>query len=188
MPHVMVMVPTYNERENIEALIGKVLAQPLGAEIIVVDDNSPDGTGEAAEAWDAPPEHLVVSFHGIPTRYERREGRQYTRDCENTTAAFLEAIAWPLERSTLAYQSKFGPEPWLTPATAGVIEQLARNGVRRAAVVMPGFITDGLETIEEIGMRGRATFLAAGGEELLRVPAVEDHTSLIGSLVRLAGI
>lgn len=142
------------------------------------------------EAIDAaePPEHLVISFHGIPTRYNRREGRQYTRDCEDTAAAFLSAIAWPTERATLAYQSKFGPEPWLKPATADVIEQLGRRGVRRIAVVMPGFITDGLETIEEIGIRGTNTFRAAGGEQLIRIRAVEDHASIIHSLVRLVGI
>lgn len=143
---------------------------------------------EALDTCDVPPDHLVISFHGIPTRYDRREHRQYTRDCEETTAALLAAIAWPQERATLAYQSKFGPEPWLTPSTAKIIDALARRGVRRVAVVMPGFLTDGLETIEEIGIRGREAFLAAGGTELLRIRAVEDHGSMIASLVRLAGI
>jgi len=134
----------------------------------------------------APPEHLVVSFHGIPVRYDRRERRQYSRDCEETTAAFLAAIAWPASRATLAYQSKFGPEPWLTPATATLVEDLGRRGVRRVAVVTPGFLTDGLETLEEIGIRARESFLAAGGEELHLVSAVEDHPAMIDSLVRLA--
>ena len=133
------------------------------------------------------PQHLVVSFHGIPRRYDRQERRQYTRDCEETAAALLQALGWPAEDATLAYQSKFGPEPWLKPATATVIEQLARRGIRRIAVATPGFLTDGLETVEEIGIRGRAGFLAAGGEELLRIPAVGDHGAVIASLARLAG-
>ena len=143
---------------------------------------------ETLNACDAQPEHLVISFHGIPARYDRRERRQYTRDCEETAAALLVTIDWPTSNATIAYQSKFGPEPWLTPATAKVIEDLARGGTRRLAVTTPGFLTHGLETLEEIGIRGRDSFLAAGGEELILVGTVEDHPSMIDSLVRLAGV
>lgn len=141
---------------------------------------------ETLGACGARPEHLVISFHGIPVRYDRRERRQYTRDCEETAAAFLKAIDWPATDATMAYQSKFGPEPWLMPATATVIEDLARRGIRRLAVVTPGFLTHGLETLEEIGIRGRESFLAAGGAELVLVGCVEDHPAIIDSLVRLA--
>lgn len=133
-----------------------------------------------------PPDHLVVSFHGIPVRYDRREGREYTRDCTATTDALLAALDWPRGKATLAYQSKFGPEPWLTPATAPVIGELARKGIRRVAVVTPGFLTHGLETLEEIGIRARESFVAAGGAELRLVGTVEDHPAMIDSLVRLA--
>lgn len=143
---------------------------------------------ETLSACDAHPEHLVISFHGIPARYDRRERRQYTRDCEETAAALLVTIDWPTSKATIAYQSKFGPEPWLTPATAKVIEDLARGGTRRLAVATPGFLTHGLETLEEIGIRGRDSFLAAGGEELILVGTVEDHPSMIDSLVRLVGV
>ena len=132
------------------------------------------------------PEHLVVSFHGIPVRYDRREGKTYTRDCEVTTRALISALGWPAERTTLAYQSKFGPEPWLTPATAPVLEQLPRSGVRHIAVITPGFLTEGLETIEEIGIRGAESFAAAGGSSLLRIGAVEDHPVMLRSLAALA--
>jgi ferrochelatase len=143
---------------------------------------------ETLSACDAHPEHLVISFHGIPARYDRRERRQYTRDCEETAAALLVTIDWPTSNATIAYQSKFGPEPWLTPATAKVIEDLARGGTRRLAVATPGFLTHGLETLEEIGIRGRDSFLAAGGEELILVGTVEDHPSMIDSLVRMVGV
>jgi len=119
-------------------------------------------------ASDAHPEHLVISFHGIPERYDRRERRRYTRDCEETAAAFLLTTDWPTSRATIAYQSKFGPEAWLTPATAAVVENLARAGTKRLAVVTPGFLTHGLETLEEIGIRARESFVAAGGEEIGR--------------------
>lgn len=137
-------------------------------------------------ATEEPPEHLVVSFHGIPRRFDRNEGGIYARDCEATTRAFLEAIIWPQERATLAYQSKFGPEPWLTPATATVLETLPARGVKSVAVITPGFVTEGLETIEEIGIRGAESFIAAGGKRFLRIGAVDDHHHFVTSLVALA--
>lgn len=141
----------------------------------------------ALSAAPHPPEHLVVSFHGIPTRYNTREGRRYTRDCEATTAALLGAIEWPRERATLAFQSKFGPEPWLKPAAADVLAQLPARGVRHVAVIAPGFVTEGLETLEEIAIRGREIFVDSGGETLLYIGAVEDHPAFVQALVTLAG-
>lgn len=132
------------------------------------------------------PEHLVVSFHGIPARYARRERWRYVRDCEATTRAFLDASGWPAARATLAYQSKFGPEPWLTPATSDVLAALPGRGVRHVAVLTPGFVTDGLETIEEIGIRGEEGFREAGGETFVRVAAVEDHPAFVAALAALA--
>lgn len=131
------------------------------------------------------PEHLVVSFHGIPVRYDRREGGMYRGDCERTFCALLKHIAWPRERATLSYQSRFGPEPWLRPATASVIARLGSSGVKSIAVATPGFVTEGLETLEEIGIRGRKTFLEAGGKRFIRIPAVEAHPRFVMSLATL---
>lgn len=130
-------------------------------------------------------DHLVVSFHGIPVRYDRNEGRVYTQDCEATTRALLAAIDWPAERTTLSYQSKFGFEQWLTPATADVLEALPARGVKRAAVITPGFLTEGLETLEEIGIQGRESFEHAGGEHFVRIGAVEAHPAMLRSLAEL---
>lgn len=141
---------------------------------------------EAIAHEPAPPDHIVISYHGIPERYDRNERRAYSSDCCHTTTALLEAINWPVQRSTLAFQSKFGPEKWLTPATDAVLEALPKQGVRSVAVITPGFVTDGLETIEEIGDRGRESFLEAGGERFIRVPAVETHPAFVQSLARLA--
>jgi len=132
------------------------------------------------------PDHVVISYHGIPARYDRNERRSYSSDCCHTTTALLEAIRWPVERSTLTFQSKFGPEKWLTPATDAVLEKLPERGVKRVAVITPGFVTDGLETIEEIGDRGRESFMEAGGEHFIRVSAVDDHPAFLASLARLA--
>ncbi|MCA9730079.1 MAG: ferrochelatase, partial [Candidatus Eisenbacteria bacterium] len=126
--------------------------------------------------------HLLFSYHGIPARYDRREGGLYQQDCQRTTQAVLDALAWPAELATLCYQSRFGPERWLGPATAQRLQQLPREGVRTLAVVTPGFLTEGLETVEEIGRLGRAQFLGAGGETFVRVPSVAAHPAFLDSL------
>lgn len=132
-----------------------------------------------------PPEHLLVSFHGIPTRYDRREGGRYVRDARRTFAALLCALPWDPQRATLCFQSKFGPEPWLRPGTAASITELAQRGIRRLAVVTPGFLTEGLETLEEIAELGARQFAAAGGEQFVYLPAVEDSVPFVAGLANL---
>jgi len=139
--------------------------------------------GAFAEVGDRP-QHLLLSYHGIPKRYDRREGGRYSSDCEATTSALLDALQWDPKRASHCYQSKFGPEPWLRPATADLLEELPTKGVRSAAVVTPGFLTDGLETIEEIGIQGAEAFKESGGEIFIRVAATEDHPALLDAIVR----
>jgi ferrochelatase len=131
--------------------------------------------------------HLVISFHGIPRRYDRREGGRYRADCEATARALATTLRLGPGDATLCYQSRFGPEPWLGPATFDTLSALAHRGVRDVGVVTPGFLTEGLETLEEIGVRGRATFVAAGGRGFSRVASVCDHPAFIASLARLIG-
>lgn len=200
-PGPIVMVPLFPQRTD--ATTGTAIrraeeaAQRFGlAERLVSRVIPPDDAGyiaalaarwrEALALLPEPPDHLVVSFHGIPVRYERREQNVYTTDCQVTTRAFLQAIDWPAERATLSYQSKFGPERWLTPATADVLADLPDDRVRSVAVIAPGFLTEGLETLEELGIRGRETFVDAGGKTLTLVGAVEDHPAFLPSLAALA--
>jgi ferrochelatase len=137
---------------------------------------------EAFAASGARPQHLVVSFHGIPVRYDRREKGRYQADCRRTHDALLTQLGWDPACATLAYQSRFGPERWLGPATAATLEGLPRRGERSVAVVTPGFLTEGLETIEEIGGQGAEIFRHAGGEVFVRVPAVSDHPAFVAAL------
>ena len=127
-------------------------------------------------------QHLVVSFHGIPRRYDRREGGIYQADCRATVHALVTALGIAPSDVTLCFQSRFGPEPWIGPATFDTLQALAKRGVRDVAVIMPGFLTEGLETLEEIGIRGRAAFLAAGGSGFVMVPAVTAHPAFIAGL------
>ncbi|MCB9903795.1 MAG: ferrochelatase [Planctomycetes bacterium] len=144
-----------------------------------------DRVRESFAALDTPPEHLLVSFHGIPARVDRKEGAGYSADCAATAAALLDALDWDPARATLSFQSRFGPERWLGPATADLLLELPKRGVRRLGVVAPGFLTDGLETLEELGVQGRESFLEAGGTEFTLVPAVADHQALAAGLQRL---
>jgi ferrochelatase len=145
-----------------------------------------DRCQETFERMGGSPDHLLLSFHGIPVRFDRDENGAYSRACRATAEALLDRLSWQPERATLAYQSRFGPERWLGPATDRVLEELPGRGVRSVAVSCPGFLTDGLETLEEIGVQGRETFLGAGGEGYALVPAVEDHPAMIRSLARQA--
>jgi len=185
------LVPLFPQRTgSTTGSIESAIERSSGIEIRHIAPDDPGYIEAAADLFhrsvgNAPPEHLVVSFHGIPLRYDRREGGMYRADCERTFRALLKALAWPEAKATLSYQSRFGPEPWLRPATASVLERLGSSGVRSIAVATPGFVTEGLETLEEIGIRGRKTFLEAGGTRFLRVPVVEAHPRFVRSLATL---
>ena len=127
-------------------------------------------------------DRLIISFHGIPARVDRRESGRYSRACEQTTAALRTALDRPAADVVLAYQSRFGPGAWLQPATADVLVERAQLGDRRVVVATPGFLTPGLETIEELGLRGRAAFLDAGGEILRLADPPGDHPLCLKAL------
>jgi len=190
-PTRMTVVPLFPQRTG--STTGSIEFAIDGARGIEIRRIAPDDPGYIEAMGDLfhrsvgheSPEHFVVSFHGIPLRYDRREGGMYRADCERTFGALLKNIAWPKEKATLSYQSRFGPEPWLRPATSSVLARLGSSGMRSIAVATPGFITEGLETLEEIGIRGRRSFLGAGGKRFIRVPAVEAHPRFVESLAAL---
>lgn len=128
------------------------------------------------------PQRLLVSFHGIPLSTDRREGGTYRDDCRRTFSGLLEALGWDEDRAEICYQSRFGPERWLEPATEDRLVTLAQEGTHELALVAPGFLTEGLETLEELDQRGAAAFRKAGGKHLLRAGAVVDHPLLLDSL------
>lgn len=136
-----------------------------------------DGAGE--------PEHVVFSFHGIPERVDREEHRIYSRACRLTMEAVCQSVGRSEGDATLCYQSRFGREPWLLPDTEATLAELPGRGITDLAILTPGFLTDGLETLEEIEVRGRGTFEGAGGRRLIRVPAPGAHPALAGSIARL---
>jgi ferrochelatase len=131
-----------------------------------------------------PPDHYLLSFHGIPIAYARR-GDPYATHVKRTTARLVKGLGWERGRWTQTFQSLFGRDRWLRPYTEEKLKELAGRGVKRVFVAMPGFTTDCLETIDEIGFEVREAFRHAGGEELHRCPCLNDHPAWIRAMQTL---
>ena len=119
------------------------------------------------------PEVVLASFHGLPREYLNK-GDPYHCQCQKTTRLLREKLGWPAERLRITFQSRFGAAEWLQPYTDITIADLAKQGVRRLAVIMPGFTSDCLETLEEIAIRGGETFRENGGEQYAAIPCLND--------------
>jgi ferrochelatase len=119
------------------------------------------------------PELIVASFHGMPKKYVDK-GDPYLAQCIATTESLRKRMGLDASKLLLTFQSRFGFDEWLQPYTDETIEQLAKDGVRRIAVVMPGFAADCLETLEEIAQENAEIFKHNGGEQFAAVPCLND--------------
>ena len=124
-------------------------------------------------ALDFEPEHVVASYHGIPQSYFRK-GDPYHCHCQKTSRLLRERMGWSEGHLLTTFQSRFGPEEWLQPYTDKTVERLAHEGVKRIAVMNPGFASDCLETLEEIAGEVREEFEGAGGERFAHIPCLND--------------
>jgi len=130
------------------------------------------------------PEHLVISFHGIPKKYAQR-GDPYATHVVKTTRALVERLGLKRSFWTQTYQSRFGKSPWLKPYTDDVLEQLAKRGVKKVSVALPGFTSDCLETVDEIGRESAEVFHHAGGDQLLAIPCLNEHPKWIEAMAAI---
>ncbi len=119
------------------------------------------------------PELIVASFHGMPKKYVDK-GDPYLAQCIATTDALRKRMGLDASKLLLTFQSRFGSDEWLQPYTDKTMEKLAKDGVRRIAVVMPGFSADCLETLEEIAQENAEIFKHNGGEQFAAVPCLND--------------
>jgi len=119
------------------------------------------------------PEVIVASFHGIPQRNVAL-GDPYYAQCQVTGELLRDALNLPATRFRISYQSRFGYADWLQPYTEATMRQLAHDGVRRIAVISPGFAADCIETIDEIGRENAHYFREAGGEAFTLIPCLND--------------
>ncbi len=176
-----VLAPYYTEPEYIEALVA------------------------SAESYlKADYDQLLFSFHGIPERHvirtdptgshclkvanccqvsSKAHEKCYRAQCFKTVEAFTRRAG--VSKYSVSFQSRLGRDPWLQPYTDVEFVRLAREGVRKIKVICPAFVADCLETLEEIGMRGRETFLEAGGKEFEMIPCLNDHPQWVSGLEKM---
>jgi protoporphyrin/coproporphyrin ferrochelatase len=152
-------------------------------------------------------DHLLFSFHGIPERHLHKSDPThahcltvndcchvtseahkfcYRHQCFRTAEAFVKAANVPAGKWSISFQSRLGRDPWLKPYTDFELAELPKRGVQKLLVLCPAFVSDCLETLEEIGMRGRETFLGAGGKEFLQIPCLNEHPRWIDALEQMA--
>ena len=130
------------------------------------------------------PSKLIFSYHGIPKKYLDK-GDPYHCYCHKTTRLMKEKFS-SIDIET-TFQSRFGPQEWLTPYTDKTLESLPKKGVKNLLVICPGFASDCVETLEEIDIQGRESFLSNGGENFDLVPCLNDssdHIDLFEKLVK----
>lgn len=178
-----VMAPYYDQPDYISALVGT-----------------------ASEYLTKEYDHFLFSFHGLPERHLRKADPTrshclidnncctganaihktcYRAQCFKTVQAFAELADLPKDKFSVSFQSRLGQEPWLKPYTDQVIARLGATGTKKLLVICPAFVTDCLETLEEIGIRGRQTFRQAGGKELTLIPCLNEHPLWIAALTRM---
>jgi len=149
-------------------------------------------------------DHLLFSFHGLPERHMRKANPGhclatpgccenpgpalptcYRAQCFATVRAFVAAAGVPADKYSVSFQSRLGRDPWLKPYTDFEFVRLAENGVKNLLVMCPAFVSDCLETLEEIAMRGREVFLEAGGREFALIPCLNEHPRWIDALQKM---
>jgi ferrochelatase len=130
------------------------------------------------------PDKLLMSFHGVP-RYTLDKGDPYHCECHKTGRLLAEALGLSADQYLVTFQSRFGAAEWIQPYTAPTLEQWGRQGVRRVDVICPGFAGDCLETLEEIAMEGKASFLNAGGHSFHYIPALNEREEWIHALAEI---
>jgi len=169
-----VLQPFYDQPEYVDALVAS--AKPYLAQ---------------------PHDHLLMSFHGLPERHLTKidpTGSHclrtadccqnappevlavcYRAQCLRTASAFAERMGLAEGSWSVSFQSRLGRAKWIEPYTEARLDELAKQGVKKLLVMCPAFVADCIETLEEIGDRGREQFCEAGGEELVLVPCLNDH-------------
>lgn len=172
--------PFYNDPEYITALIAS-----------------------ASEYLKSDYDHLLFSFHGLPERHLRKSDPTachclkspdccetpnsahktcYRAQCLATVRAFIEQANIPTHKFSISFQSRLGRDPWLKPYTDCEFERLAQSGVKKMLVICPAFVSDCLETLEEIALRGKETFIEAGGKEFVLIPCLNEHPRWLDAL------
>jgi len=189
-------------REELQALGSKArltVIDPFYNDPLYLDALEASIRPHLEQPWD----HFLFSYHGVPRRHLLKGDPSkahcmkvpqccetpcavhpvcYRHQCVQTTLSLVQRLGIPREKFTTSFQSRLGSEEWCVPYTDETIEALARSGVKRLVVACPAFVSDCLETIEEIGGEGRENFLEHGGEDFRLVPCLNTHPRWIDAL------
>jgi ferrochelatase len=151
-------------------------------------------------------DHLLFSFHGIPERHLKKSDPThchclakenccevpspahatcYRTQCFKTVQAFVAKVNIPAGKFSVSFQSRLGKDPWLKPYTDLELAEFPKRGVKKLLVICPAFVSDCLETLEEIAIRGRETFLSAGGKEFAQIPCLNEHPLWLAALGKM---
>jgi ferrochelatase len=130
------------------------------------------------------PETIIASFHGMPQSYIAK-GDPYQAHCVATVEALRRRMGLNDKELMLTFQSRFGYEEWLQPYTDKTVERLAKEGVKRVAIVTPGFSADCIETLEEIAQENAEIFHANGGTDFAAIPCLNDSDTGMEMLRRI---
>lgn len=151
----------------------------------------------------AKPDHLLFSYHGLPERHIKKSDITkshctldgsccktqspahefcYRHQCYETTRLVAEKLNLEEKNYSISFQSRLGRDPWIKPYTDIMIDDFAKNGMKKLAVVTPAFVSDCLETLEEIGMEAKASFIKLGGEEFTAIPCLNEDENWIKTL------
>jgi len=158
----------------------------------------------ASDFLNAGCDHLLFSFHGLPERHLRKANPGhclatpdccetpnpahrtcYRAQCFATARAFVAAAGVPADKFSVSFQSRLGRDPWLKPYTDFELPRLAGKGVKKLLVICPAFVSDCLETLEEIALRGREIFLEAGGRDFALIPCLNEHPRWLAALEKI---
>lgn len=131
------------------------------------------------------PEKLIMSFHGVP-RYTLDKGDPYHCECHKTGRLLAEALGLEVSQYMVCFQSRFGKAEWLKPYLAATLKELGKQKLKHIDVICPGFSSDCLETLEEVAMEGKASFISAGGGEFHYIPALNEREPWIRAMCEIA--
>lgn len=163
-PTIRTVAPYYNHPAHIKALADSIR------------------THHATLDWT--PDVTIASLHGLPVDFIKK-GDPYQQHCEATVALLRQELNLSVQQLLLTYQSRSGRTVWMTPDTEDIAVNLVRDGVKNLTIIAPGFASDCIETLEELHIRARDKFLAAGGENCAVIPCLNDSAASISMLEAL---
>ena len=204
---VLPLYPQYSSAasgSSLEKVMQLLAAQPVIPSINIIRDfhihpSYIKAQAELIKPYVATHDYILFSYHGVPESHLLKSGCNnvcvgncpattsndkgcYRAQCQQTTTLLAQTLQLTSAQHSTAFQSRLGRTPWIKPYTDEVLTHLITKGIRRLVIVCPSFVTDCLETLEEIGLRARQQWIQMGGEQLTLVPCLNDSDSWVAAI------